>query len=420
MGRARAGLIFILTVGLIAVTSGLVWGLAAAATPQGGQEPTPQQLEGKKAEDFFKNIKVLNGVPADQVIPAMQFITASLGVECEYCHVRGAFDKDDKLPKETARKMIKMMFAINKDSFEGKREVTCYSCHHGSQEPVPTPILSESEPPPMPPAAPPPGGSGSPGPGGAPEGGPGGAGAPGHPGGPGAPPAGGSGGAMRPPALPAGAALIDKYVQALGGADALAKITSRVEKGKITAFGGQQYPIEVYAKAPDKRMSVMHTPRGDSITAFDGQRGWLAFGDRPPRQMFAPEAEGAKLDADLHFATDIKQLYNRFRVFSPEKVGDRDAYPVLARAEGKPPLRLYFDKDSGLLVRLIRYQDTPLGMNPTEIDYADYRDTDGVKVPYRWTLARPGGRFTIQVESLEQNVQVDDAKFVMPAAKASP
>jgi photosynthetic reaction center cytochrome c subunit len=402
MRRARAGLILILSGILAPIVSGLVWRLAAGAPPQGGQEPTPQQLEGKKAEDFYKNIKVLNGVPADEVLPSMQFITASLGVDCDYCHVRGAMDKDDKLPKETARKMMKMMFAINKDSFEGKREVTCYSCHHGSHEPVATPILAENESPPMPAGGPPPGGPGHPGSGGAPAGGP-----------------GGPGGPMRPPALPAGATLIDKYVQALGGADAVNKITSRAEKGTISAFGGK-FPIEVYAKAPDKRMSVMHMPQGESITAFDGQTGWLAFGNRPPHQMFAPEAEGAKLDADLHFATDIKQLYNRFRVFPPEKVGDADAYPVLARAEGKPPLRLYFDKDSGLLVRLIRYQDTPLGMNPVQIDYADYRDAGGVKVPYRWTLARPGGRFTIQVESVEENVPVDDSKFAMPAAKASP
>jgi len=136
--------------------------------------------------------------------------------------------------------------------------------------------------------------------------------------------------------------------------------------------------------------------------------------------MTAPEAEGAKLDAAFHFASAIKQLYNRFRVFPPEKVGDHDAYVVVARAEGRPPLRLFFDKDSGLLVRLIRYQDTPLGMNPTQIDYADFRDAEGVKVPYRWTLARPGGHFTIQVEQIEQNAPVEDARFSMPAAKAGP
>src|SRR5437773_4336843 len=265
MGRAKAAIISIL--GVIAIVWGLGWGLAAAgAAPQGGQELTPQQLEGKKAEDVYKNIKELKGVPADQILPSMQFIAASLGVECDYCHVRGAMDKDDKLPKETARKMMRMMFAINKDNFEGHRDVTCYSCHHGAREPAPTPILSVAEPPPMPPE----GGPGHAGPGGAPTGGPGGP-------GPGGPP---SGAPMRPPALPAGAALLDKYVQALGGADALAKITSRVEKGTITAFGNRQFPIEVFAKAPNKRMSVMHMENGDSITAFDGQTGWLAIGPR--------------------------------------------------------------------------------------------------------------------------------------------
>ena len=395
MGKGRAAIIAILSVGV-------AWGLGAAvANPQGGPELTPEQLRGKKAEDVYKNIKALNGVPADQIVPAMQFITASLGTDCEYCHVRGAMDKDDKLPKVTARKMMQMMFAINKENFEGKREVTCYSCHHGSHEPAPTPIIAEEGPPPMPPGGPAMGGHGG-------AGGPSVAG-PGEPGGP-----------PRPPALPTGAALIDKYVQALGGADALAKITSRVEKGTITAFGNRQFPIEVFAKAPNKRMSVMHMENGDSITAFDGQTGWLAIGPRPPREMTGPEAEGAKLDADFHFATDIKQLYNRFRVFPPEKVGDHDAYVVVARAEGRPPLRLFFDKDSGLLVRLIRYQDTPLGMNPTQIDYADFRDAEGVKVPYRWTLARPGGHFTIQVEQIEQNAPVEDARFSMPAAKAGP
>ncbi len=90
----------------------------------------------KKAEEQFKNIQALKGVPADQVFPAMQFITASLGVECQFCHVEGAFEKDDKKTKQTARKMMEMMFAINKDNFEGHREVTCYSCHRGSTTPV--------------------------------------------------------------------------------------------------------------------------------------------------------------------------------------------------------------------------------------------------------------------------------------------
>ena len=99
----------------------------------------------KLAEEEFKNIQALKGIPADQVIPSMQFIAASLGVECEYCHVAHANEKDDKKPKVTARKMINMMMAINKDNFEGHREVTCYSCHRGSRDPVATPIITDEE-----------------------------------------------------------------------------------------------------------------------------------------------------------------------------------------------------------------------------------------------------------------------------------
>ena len=97
----------------------------------------------KTTEQVYKNIQVLKGVPADQLIPAMQFITASLGVQCDFCHVENAFDKDDKETKQTARKMMRMMFAINKDNFDGHREVTCYACHRGAHKPVITPIITE-------------------------------------------------------------------------------------------------------------------------------------------------------------------------------------------------------------------------------------------------------------------------------------
>jgi len=97
-------------------------------------------------------------------------------------------------------------------------------------------------------------------------------------------------------------------------------------------------------------------------------------------------------------------------------VGEQDAYVVVGQREGKPPLRLYFDEQSGLLLRLVRYGDTPLGLMPTQIDYADYREAGGVKVPFRWTLARPSGRFTIQVSEVKQNAPVEDAKFAKPPA----
>jgi hypothetical protein len=329
----------------------------------------------KLAEEEFKNIQALKGIPADQVIPSMQFIAASLGVECEYCHVAHANEKDDKEPKVTARKMINMMMAINKDNFEGHREVTCYSCHRGSTNPVCTPIVTDEE---------------------------------GKP----AAEEGKKSGETRV-LLPSADRLLDKYLAAVGGADALQRITSRVQKGTLTAFGGQHFPVDVYSKAPDKRVSVMHLQGGDSVTAFDGKQGWLSVPGRV-HMMSAAENVAARIDADLYLPAHLKALYQKFSVDSGEKIEGHDTYLVTGRAEGQPPLRLYLDKESGLLLRLVRYAETPLGRNPTQIDYADYRDANGVKAPFRWTLARPGNRFTIQVEQLQQNVPVDDAKFAPP------
>jgi photosynthetic reaction center cytochrome c subunit len=348
----------------------------AADEPKGAGQRTAGQ---KLAEEQFKNIQALKGIPADQLIPAMQFITASLGVDCEFCHVHDKMDSDDKKPKKIARQMMTMMLEIDKSNFDGRLEVTCYSCHRGAAMPVSIPAIKDEE-------------------------------------------IAGPGTAGKKPAentaLPKPEDLLDKYLAAIGGAAAVEKISSRVQKGKLMAFGGQTFPADVYSKAPDKRVSVMHLQGGDSVTAFDGQRGWLSVPGRPAHMMSASENESARLDADLHFSVHVKTRYPKFVVESGEKIDGHDTYLVEGREEGRPPLRLYFDTQSGLLLRLVRYSQSSLGLNPTQIDYADYREADGVKVPFRWTLSRPGNRFTIQVEEMKQDVPVDDAKFTAPAPPA--
>jgi outer membrane lipoprotein-sorting protein len=202
-------------------------------------------------------------------------------------------------------------------------------------------------------------------------------------------------------------------VSAVGGTTAIDRISSRVMQGTIS-FGDKNMPIDIYAKDPDMRVSLTHTPDGDSITAFDGHEGWLGVPKRPVREMHGPDVDAASMDADLHFPGHLKTMFSEAKVQGTEKVDGHNAYLVVGQREGKTPLRLYFDEQSGLLVRLVRFGETPLGRLPTQIDYADYRETGGVKIPYRWTLARPGGRFTIQVSDLKQNVPVDDAKFTKP------
>ena len=118
----------------------LVW----TSTSSRAQVPQARpDNSGKTAVQAYKNIQILKDIPADQLVPAMQFISASLGVECEFCHVEHAMEKDDKKEKQTARQMMTMMFAINKESFNGRREITCYSCHRGSHDVTGTPIIAE-------------------------------------------------------------------------------------------------------------------------------------------------------------------------------------------------------------------------------------------------------------------------------------
>lgn len=381
MIRRLVRLAVILGAGLIAWAPGP----AVAAPPPAAPPPPPRQAPkgpppaaaerwtppkpGEKAEEHFKNIKALKGIPADELIPAMQFMAASLGVDCEFCHVEHHPEADDKKQKQTARKMIAMTLAIDHDSFDGKLAVTCMSCHRGTAHPVAVPAVAtgnerREEPSPTP-----------------------------------------------PPALPEAAAVVDRYVKAVGGADALAKVVSRVQTGHLSGFGPRSFPITIYAKSPNMRVSIVTTPRGESVTAYDGTSGWLGGGRRPPHDMSAAENKAARLEADMLFPADVRDLFLDVKVVPPTPVDGKDAVHVVAHSEGEPPVALFFDPASGLLLRETRYVQTPLGRLPTQVDYADYREVDGVKIPFRWTIARPGGRFTIQIDETKQNVPIDDAKF---------
>jgi photosynthetic reaction center cytochrome c subunit len=344
-----------------------------------GQDPaqktTAQKAPAvKTAEQQFKNIQILKGIPADQLIPSMQFISSSLGVDCEYCHVEHQMDKDDKKSKVAARKMMTMMFEINADNFDGERKVTCNSCHHGSPHPAGTPPVA-------------------------------------------------SGTALRmahengadtenAANQPKAADVLDKYLAAVGGADALKKIHSRMQKGSLEAMGNN-YPIEVYSVAPDKRISISHPPNAESVTAYNGAVGWLTLRGAIHR-MNAADAAAAKLDAELYFPVRVREMYSKFEVRSGKPIAGHATILVTAVGEGTPPLELYFDVQSGLLSRMVRYAETPLGRNPTQIDYADYHVVDGVKIPYQWTVARPSGAFTVKIDKAEQNVPVDEKLFVAP------
>jgi photosynthetic reaction center cytochrome c subunit len=361
-----------LAAGIVCLMLFIGWVIRGRTQEHGSQSnPAP----ARTAEQQYKNIQVLKEIPADQLIPAMQFIAGSLGVGCDFCHVEHQMDKDDKKEKQTARKMIAMVLAIDKNHFDGDLDVTCYTCHRGSPHPVAIPILSAevSKTLPQPHE---------------------------HAG-------------DEHANLPSADQVLDKYLAAVGGAEVLKKIKTRVQKGTIEAFGGQ-FPIEVYSEAPDKRLSITHPQTGPSVTAFNGEVGWLTTPGGVHR-MSAGEGEAARIDALLYFPIQLREMYREFKVQPGEDGGERTTIQVLATGKGRPTLRLFFDQENGLLLRLIRYAETPLGQNPTQIDYGDYRDANGVKIAYRWTLTRPGASFTIRIDQVQQNVPIDEKLFVPPA-----
>ncbi|MGH9741875.1 MAG: c-type cytochrome [Candidatus Acidiferrum sp.] len=333
------------------------------------------EFYGKKTEDVFKNIQVLKDIPASQLIPAMEFISSSLGVECSFCHVEGHFEKDDKKPKRTARAMMQMMFALNKNNFEGKREVTCYSCHRGSSDPIATPSV-ENE----------------------------------------LPSSGGFAEAVMqrlPLNLPSATQMIENYIKALGAAAAIEAVTSRAEKG-TEIFHGQTVKVEILTQAPGKQAFLRHLSAGESETVFDGKEGWFVFPGRPAREMSGADLDAARMDADLQLPLHIRELFPELRVEYPEMVNGRAAHLLLGIREGQPPMKLYFDEQSNLLVRVVRYAESPLGRNPTQTDYADYRGVNGVQVPFRVTISQPGDSSRIQLETVQTNVQIDGGRFAKP------
>ena len=288
------------------------------------------------------------------------------------------------LPPEV-RKMLQMVNAINKENFKGVRSVTCYTCHNGNQRPkvVPSLTVQYSEPMEDPneiEAFPNTGG-------------------------------------------PSANQVFDKYIQAIGGAQRLARVTRFLAKGTYSGYDTDQakVPVEIFAKAPAQRTTIVHALFGDSVRTFDGRAGWIASADKPMPLMplTGGNLDGAKLEAMVSFPADLQQGFNQWRV-AATVINERDVRVLQGTNPRQPPVNFYFDESSGLLVRLVRLVDTAVGRVPTQIDYSDYRDVDGVKMPFRWTATWTDGQSTTELTEIQPNVAIDAAKFAKPAPAPPP
>ena len=339
---------------------------------------TSANAQDKAEQPKFKNLQVLKDVPPDQLIPAMQFISASLGVECEFCHVRDAFDKDDKQSKRTARRMVQMTFALDTNQFQGERAVTCYTCHRGSAKPVSIPMVEST-----------------------------------------AAYVSEARSALDSVAqgrtnLPSPDEVVQKYIQAIGGTAAVQNVSSRLESGTVAFGDGPGFPVEIFSKSPFRQAMIVHLPAGDSTTVFDSRNGWSKSPAGLVRDMLRADLEAAKLDADIQFSINLKTTFQELNVIRAEKINEHEAILLFATNSSSPPLELYFDRQTGLLLRQLRFGSSPLGLNPTQIDYSDYKTFDGVQVPLHRVIRRPNRTLDIRLSHVTQNVPVDDAMFARP------
>jgi hypothetical protein len=342
------------------------------------------------AEQVFKNVKVLRGISVQEFMGAMGAFSAALGMSCEDCHAADDRNWDgfaaDNPRKNMARVMIVMMQTINKTHFGGRQMITCYVCHRGSDRPKVTPNLADVY--------------------------------------GGFPPDNPLDIIPQAPDAPQAETVLDKYIQAIGGAQRLAALKSYTAKGTSVGYGpeSQQRPVEIYAVAPDKRATIIHTDSGDSTTTHDGATAWFAAPYRPVPvlELTGQDLDGAKFDASLGFPGNIKTALTKWRVGRPVFVDGKELVHVQGTSPAGVTASLFFDPETGLLVRQLRFAESPVGRIPTQVDYEDYRDVAGVKLPFKWTMTGINGRDSFEITDVQPNAQVNAARFGKPAPPVAP
>jgi hypothetical protein len=270
--------------------------------------------------------------------------------------------------------MIKMVFDLNKGSFNREKAVTCYTCHRGKPQPASVPTVGQNLWQPNPTTA-------------------------------------------KEAPLPTVDEIVDRYVQAVGGEQAFRKLTTRVARGSRIGADGVLVPEDVYQKAPNKSLTVTTYPDVAFSTGFNGLTGWGNSSKGGPRELPGPVLVQLKRDSEFYKEIKTKELYRKLNLVGKSAIGDREAYVIDATPISGSPEKLFFDVQTGLLLRRYMESETLLGMFPLQTDYEDYRDVDGIKQPFliRWSM--PGRSWGRKIAEIKQNVAIDDAQFNPPSSK---
>lgn len=341
-----------------------------------------RQAGEKSAEQAYKNIRVLGEMPASKLLGAMNYMSAALGVNCNHCHT-DEWESDVKPAKEATRKMIVMTRDLNKQSFSGYDVVSCYTCHRGTPNTVAAIPQYEAE-------------------------------------------LWSDARAMAPPSLadrpgssglPTVDRIVSDYVTAIGGEAAINKLSSLVSKGSMTTIAGGGPPsnstIEVRRQSPDKLLIVA----GAGARGYDGKNGWTTDGVKAgvgAREIEGDELAEIRREAEFYRLLKLKESYPRMGLLGKEKVGGRDAFVIGASGHDGSREKLYFDVERSLLIRRYSIYRTVMGAIPELIDFDDYRDVGGVKLPFvvRWT--RPPFSSTRRFTEIRINIPLESSGFARP------
>jgi photosynthetic reaction center cytochrome c subunit len=329
------------------------------------------------------NLRVLQALPESQLFPLMNLLADSLGVRCDYCHVQATpdlaktpsnvggwmWDSDDKPPKRRAREMMRMVIDLNAAGFKGESRVTCYTCHRGSTRPARTPPL------------PPPAGS-----------------------------------ATTPVALalPSADVVWASYVKSVGHLDAAAPGTGTIISGWDDRPEGRYAKVEIVVADPDRYRITVSAPDSTLSQALDGETGWVATNDRVQR------LSGSDIGRLRRIAMRYRPVKDRpadLDVVGVERLADGDVYVATARIDPITTWTLYFDVVTGLLRREMTTTETMLLPLQEQVDYEDYREVSGVRMPFRVRTSdgAPYATVTRTFLQIRRNVAVDDALFRPPS-----
>jgi hypothetical protein len=214
--------------------------------------------------------------------------------------------------------------------------------------------------------------------------------------------------------------ILEKFITAIGGQSAIQKQTTRVMKGSAQLTStGEMGTIEIYEKAPDKALYTVNIPsNGPGTRAYDGKAGWVLFDpDEGPQDVSAGELPALKRRFDFYRELRLKALYPRTVLKGKENVGGQEANVIEATADDGLTERWYFAAQTGLLVR----SDTPYvtddGTSFVQTLYEDYREVDGVKIPFVWRQTSPDFDYLITFTEIQNNVPIDDSKFAKPSGQ---